>query len=82
MDAAMLEAIGVIGAFMVAQMILVGGLLRWQINHQRSDMGRIRSDMVSVMDRNHREVLTLLEGHDHPDDGARAFRRLPGSTGD
>ena len=71
MDANMLQGIGAIGALIVTQMILFGGLLRWQL-----------SILERRMDRNHREVLTLLEGHDHPDGGAPAFRRLPGSTGD
>ena len=63
---------------MVAHLALLGSLLWWQISHLRSDMERVER----VMDRNHREVITLLEGHDHPDDGPPAFRRLPGSTGD
>ncbi len=39
----------------------------------REEAARIREDMS----RNHREVLTLLEGHTHDADGNAVFRRLP-----
>ena len=39
----------------------------------REEAARIREDMG----RNHREVLTLLEGHTHDADGNAVFRRLP-----
>ena len=39
----------------------------------REETARIREDMS----RNHREVLTLLEGHTHDADGNAVFRRLP-----
>ena len=48
-------------------------LYREQLDRFREDMDRIREDMR----RNHREVLTLMEGHTHAADGNAVFRRLP-----
>ena len=79
MDAEMLQGIGAIGALMVAHLALFGSLLWWQLSILERRINTVHTDLERRMDRNHREVLTLLEGHDHPDDGPPAFRRLPGS---
>ena len=58
--------------------------MREEMDRLREDMreesARIRDDMQLIRDelrRNHREVLTLLEGHTHDAGGNAMFRRLP-----
>ncbi len=76
-DAASVQAIAAVGALMLALITLIGGWTWWLVRdldrNLRREMGEIRSEMR----RNHREILALLEGHTHGNDGAAVFRRFP-----
>ena len=40
----------------------------------------LRQELLDRMDRNHREVLTLLQHHTHGEDGWPVFHQLPDVT--
>ena len=46
----------------------------------RDEMRTMRQELLDRMDRNHREVLTLLQHHTHGEDGRPVFHQLPDVT--
>ena len=84
------QGFAAVGGVFLAMMTLFGGLYLWllrdmkqDIRELRTDMrdlnnkvDRIHSDLLDRMDRNHREMLNLLQGHTHTTEGQAVVFRL------
>ena len=64
-------------AVVIPLFLAVAGLLIvWTDRRLTNQMNRQYDDLVSRMDRNHRDILVLLEGHTHGDGPPPVFRRI------
>ena len=69
-DAAFWQAIAAVRGLLLAQSTLLGVWGFW-----------LHRDLCRRIDRNHQDILTLLEGHVHGDGPAPVFHRLPTGAG-
>ena len=72
MDAAMLQGIGAIGALMLAQLALFGGLLRWQLSTLEKRIDRMEGDIREVRASNERAIESLRTSNEQAIENLRA----------
>ncbi len=64
------QAIASVGGVLLGVITLLGGWILWLVH-----------DLKSQMNRNHRELLAVLQGHTHADGSPPMFSRLPSDSG-
>ena len=86
MDATTIQALASVVAMVLATLTLVGGWMYWLVRDLRTDMRtemrNLLQDLRKDIRRNHVEIVILLQGHSHEEDGSAVFRKLPGTSDD
>ena len=81
-----IEALAAAGGFTLALITLIGGWNYWVIRgferNIRRELEGLERNLRREMERNHREMLDLLKGHTHEQDGDPPVFRLRPEPGD
>ncbi len=84
-DAVTLQAFAVVCAMPVAALVAICGWVYWHLRdmerRMNDRMDRMEERLIEQMNRNHREILVLLEGYTHADGTPAVFRQLTRADG-
>ena len=75
-EPATLQAMAAVGAMLTAAFAAIGGWVYWLHRDAEHRLRDTERRLTEQMNRNHREVLTLLEGHAHADGTPAVFRQV------
>ena len=81
-EPATLQAMAAVGAMLTAAFAAIGGWVYWLHRDSEHRLRDTERRLTEQMNRNHREVLTLLEGHAHADGTSAVFRQVTPAADD